>query len=143
MQRLPAGTLRKLATDRAFAWAAVLLLLLQVVLTTDHLGASAARAFAAAGDDVAVGLLELCHAGGGIATADPADDAPPAADRDSCVLCTLASLAGSGVVATPPVVTLPVAVATIARPVPPVERVTVRSPLRYGSLRGPPVLVFA
>ena len=122
--------------------AAVLLLLFQVVLSADHLGAVAARATGMVADDVAPGLLSLC---GGH------DESPLAPDRtgnpadrsDDCVLCSLAALSSHGVAASAPFVEAPapevfavvVAVAT--------DAVADRRPtLRHGTLRGPPAFSF-
>jgi hypothetical protein len=122
--------------------AAVLLLLFQVVLSTDHLGAVAARATGMVADDAALGLLSLC----GGHEASPLASAPTGspAERDDCVLCSLATLASHGVAATAPVVEAPapepVALLVAVAPDTVVDR---RPLLRHGTLRGPPAFPFA
>lgn len=118
--------------------AAVVLLLFQVVLSADHLGAVAARATGMVADDAALGLLSLC--GGHDESPLVSDGTGSPADRATdCVLCSLAALAGHGVAATAPVVEAPVPeiVAVVAAVAP--DAVSDRRPnLRHGTLRGPP-----
>lgn len=119
---------------------AVLLIVLQVVLSTDHLGAVAARATGRVVGDEALGLLSLCVGRdesplGLHRTGNPADRS-----RD-CELCSLAALASHGVAATAPLVVAP-EIAAVAPPVVvALETVVDRRPrLRHGTLRGPPAL---
>ncbi len=120
-------------------WLAVLLLLFQVVLSADHLGAAAAASFGRSAADEALGILALCHGDGSIDFAASGDDqVPPTAPVPPCVLCASVALAGAGVISVAPMPTdpAPVVLAEATRPV--VAAVTVRSPLRYGTGRGPP-----
>ncbi|MDK9697452.1 MAG: hypothetical protein OEL76_13795 [Siculibacillus sp.] len=137
------GTLlMRLRRHRPSGWVAILLLLFQVVLSTDHLGASAARVFAPEGSDDAFGLLEMCHGDGTLLTlVDEEAGTPRPASAPPCILCSVAALAGNGVASAPPVLAPPVLaffaeVSTIAP-----DAVVVRSPLRYGTGRGPPLPV--
>lgn len=123
--------------SRFGVFAAVVLLLFQVVLSTDHLGAVAARATGMVADDAALGLLSLC----GGHDESPLASAPTGSpsERDDCVLCSLATLASHGVAATAPVVEAPVPepVALFLAVAP--DTVLDRRPqLRHGTLRGPP-----
>ena len=121
-------------------WLAIVLLLFQVVLTADHLGAAAAASFGRSATEDAIGILALCHGDGSIDFAAPVDDeAPPTAPVPPCVLCASVALAGVGVISVAPVVTSPAPVVLAESPPPTVVAgVTVRSPLRYGTVRGPP-----
>ncbi len=122
------------------SWLAVVILLFQVALSADHLGATAARTFAPAIDDVALGILSLCHGDGSVEVLAGSDTPTPRAPATPCILCSVATLAAAGIVSAPldlvppslrPLVDLPIAVA---------EAPVVRSPLRYGTERGPPVV---
>ena len=120
-------------------WLAVVLLLFQVVLSTDHLGASAAAAFGPSFDDEALGILSLCHADGSTAAVDLSDDdGPKPAPVPPCVLCSAAALTGVGLTPASPVVAAPTAVVLVETAAPALVAVTVRTPLRYGTVRGPP-----
>lgn len=137
------GIFETMRRSRPGGFAAIALILFQVVLSTDHLGAVAARASGMAASDAALGLLALC---GGRETS-PLDATGPQgfpADRaNDCVLCSLAAIASNGVAPTAPVVDdLPLA----ARATPPAavvaEAILDRRPaLRHGTLRGPPPAV--
>lgn len=135
--------LSRLRRSGPIGWLAVVLLLFQVVLSADHLGADAARAFGPTPLDRAVGLLSLCHGDGSFDAAAPSDDEPDRSDRPqtSCILCSVATVAANGVVSHAPEIT-PVHHPLAADPAPSLpDRPTVRTPLRYGTERGPPVLV--
>lgn len=128
--------------SRLGVFAAVLLLVFQVVLSADHLGAVAARATGMVPDDAALGLLSLC---GGH------DESPLAGDRtgnpadrgNDCVLCSLAALASHGLTATAPVVDAPAPeIVALTLAVTPDAVVDRRPTLRHGTLRGPPALSF-
>ncbi len=128
----------RLRHHRPIGWVAILLLLFQVVLSADHLGATAARAFVGPFEDAALGLLSLCHGDGSLDPIDGSSDQathPPAAP---CILCTVAATAANGVTATPPALDLPQLRPLAEISFAPSTSVTVRSPLRYGTVRGPP-----
>ena len=120
-------------------WLAVALLLFQVVLTADHLGASAAAAFGRSPTDEALGILSLCHADGSIDVADTSGgDDPASPPVPPCVLCASVAIAGVGMISAPPAATNPVPVVLAEIAPPTTVSVIVRSPLRYGTGRGPP-----
>lgn len=120
-------------------WLAIVVLLFQVVLSADHLGASAAAAFGPSLDDEALGILSLCHADGSSAVADlSGDGAPKPAPVPPCVLCSAAALAGVGLTSAPPVVAAPSPAVSVETSTAPLVAITVHTPLRYGTLRGPP-----
>ena len=135
-------SLDRIRQSRLGVLAAVVLLLFQVVLSADHLGATAARATGLVADDAALGLLSLCggHDEGPLAaptgnTADRAND---------CVLCSLAALASHGVAATAPVVEMPTSLVVAVLVPAALDEVADRRPmLRHGTLRGPPARRFA
>lgn len=131
----------RLRRHRPTSWLAIFLLLFQVVLTADHLGATAARAFAPAIDDGAFGILSLCHGDGTIEVVADPDDAPLPPPTPPCVLCTVANLAAVGVVSAPPDLAPPLLRPLIDLPIAVTEAPVVRSPLRYGTERGPPVSI--
>lgn len=137
-RRVPA--LNGLRRSRAIGWLAVVLLLFQVVLSADHLGADAARAFGPTPLDRAVGLLSLCHGDGSFETIAATDDESdaPASPQTSCILCSVAAVAAHGVVSHAPEIAAPVHVLVVDRLPALPDRPTVRSPLRYGTERGPP-----
>ncbi len=135
------GSLVSLRRSRLVGWLAVLTLLFQVVLSTDHLGAAAARTFGVGALDEAVGILALCHADGSLAVAADPDDPAPGAPVPPCVLCAVAALAGNGVAAQPPVIPVVAATAPVWGPASVPASVPVRSPLRYGTERGPPIVL--
>ena len=137
-RRVPA--LNGLRRSRAIGWLAVVLLLFQVVLSADHLGADAARAFGPTPLDRAVGLLSLCHGGGtvDVAATTGGDDDPTEPSQTPCILCSVAAVAAHGVVSHAPEIAAPVHVLVIDRLPALPDRPTVRSPLRYGTERGPP-----
>lgn len=132
-------SLETMRRSRAGVLGAVLLIVLQVVLATDHLGAVAARATGRVVGDEALGLLSLCVGRdesplGLHRTGNPADRS-----RD-CVLCSLAALASHGVAASAPIVAAPALVlAALPAVVTPDTVVDRRPRLRHGTLRGPPV----
>lgn len=126
--------------SRVLGWLAVVLLLFQVVLSADHLGASAARAFGPTPLDRAVGLLSLCHGDGTIDAVAPSDDESDRSDRPQtpCILCSVAAVAANGVVSQASEIA-PVFDVSAAEPLPRLpDRPTIRTPLRYGTERGPP-----
>lgn len=135
--------LRRLRGDRLLCWFAVLVMVFQVVLTTDHLGAGAGRAVADRIDEAGLGILTLCHGDGPIdlTAADPNDERPAPSTSDRCVLCASPAVAGAMVAATPPVLPPPSIPRTEPAVIVSAEIVPVRSPLRYGTGRGPPVSV--
>lgn len=135
-------TLERLRRSSWAGWFAGLLLVFQVVLAADHLGASAAVAFGPTVDDAALGLLALCHGDGsvGVVAANDDETAPGSnAPVQPCVLCASMALAGVAVPATPPVIDVPpprifvVPIVTVAASIVP------RPFLRYGTQRGPPI----
>lgn len=136
-----ASIFRPLRRSRILGWMACALLLLQVAFAADHLGASAARA-AGASQAEAVGLLALCHGEGDdqIASSDlPSDRQTPDAVFHPCILCTVAQLGATGVAPPAPVIAVVDAVSgTVALAIDPATSRPVRSPLRYGTERGPP-----
>jgi len=141
MRRGRSTLLTRLRHHRPTRWLAVFLLLFQVVLSADHLGATAARAFAPANDAGAFGLLALCHGDGTIDVVGDSDDAPLRAPAPPCVLCSVATLAANGVVSAPPDLAPPLLRPLVDLPIAVTEAPGVRSPLRYGTERGPPVVV--
>lgn len=131
----------RLRHHRSIGWVAILLMLFQVVLSADHMGATAARAFADPHEDVALGLLSLCHGDGSLAPLDGSPDQsthPPAAP---CILCTVAAAAANGVTSTPPALDPPQLHPLAETSLPSQTTAPVRSPLRYGTLRGPPTSI--
>lgn len=123
-------------------WAAIVALLFQVVLSTDHLGAAAARAFGPSPIDEALGILSMCHGDGSIDVVDQRDPAerPLAAP---CILCAVAAIAANGVVSAPPVLPPQLDLAAVEVVLPTGDAVVVRTPLRYGTERGPPPSIVA
>ena len=134
------GPLDAFRRSRLGALAAVVLLLFQVVLSTDHLGAVAARATGLVAEDAALGLLSLC----GGHDESPLASAPQGSpsERDDCVLCSLAALASHGVAASAPIVEAPVPEPVVVQIAVAPDSVVDRRPLlRHGTLRGPPAPV--
>lgn len=129
--------LKRLRRFPPMRWVAVVVLLFQVVLSTDHLGAAAAQAFGPSPIDGAPGILSMCHGDGSIDVVDERDPTgrPLAAP---CILCTVAAIAADGVVALPPILPPPLDLVTAELSIPAGAGVVVRSPLRYGTERGPP-----
>lgn len=143
MRRTSGTGLERLRRSPRTALVAVLLLLIQVVLLTDHLGASAARAFAGTDDRAALGLLALCHGDGSLATLDVASDPSgpaPGADVSTCVLCAGMAIAGASVFAVPPALPILDLPFDLAPAAPEDEAAPGRPLLRYGIGRGPPVV---
>lgn len=136
-----ATILRRLSRSLVLGWVACVILLLQVALAADHLGASAARA-AGASQVEAVGLLALCHGEGDdqIASSDtPSDRQSPGAVVPPCILCSVAHLGATGVAPSAPVIALADAATETVEAAPESTPIRpVRSPLRYGTERGPP-----
>lgn len=122
-------------------WLAVVLLLFQVVLSADHLGASAARAFGSGNEDAALGVLSLCHGDGSVDFIDDSDDRTSHPPAPPCVLCSIATLAANGVASEPPVLSPPLLRPLIDLPIAVMEAPVVRLPLRYGTGRGPPRVI--
>lgn len=145
MDLRPTPALNSLRRSRAIGWLAVVLMVFQVVLSTDHLGADAARAFGPTPLDRAVGLLSLCHGDGSIDAIAVGDDESDRPDRSpsSCILCSVAAAAANGVAAQAPEIAAlaPVIMVESAPSLP--DLPTVRTPLRYGTERGPPTAVLA
>ena len=137
----PDSLLMRLRRHRPTGWAAVVLLLFQVVLSADHLGATAARAFAPTIDAAALGLLALCHGDGSVDPRAGSEDPGAPAPAPPCVLCSVATLAAAGVVSTPPDLAPPLLSPLADLPIAVAEAPVVRSPLRYGTGRGPPLVV--
>ena len=137
MRHRRSSLLERLRRSPPIRWAAIVALLFQVVLSTDHLGAAAARAFGPSPIDEALGILSMCHGDGSIDVVDQRDptERPLAAP---CILCTVAAIAANGVVALPPMVVPPLDRVTAEVAIPSGVGVVVRSPLRYGTERGPP-----
>lgn len=130
----------RLRPSRPTTWLALVLLIFQVVLTADHLGAVTARATSRLPIDTAGGLLALCH-GDETSTAKAGQSgedrsAPP------CVLCSAAALAAVGVVATGPVVVAPIDLPVALVACEPETLVVVHRPPRWGTVRGPPASFF-
>lgn len=139
MHRARADALKRLRHSRLLGWVGFVLLLFQIVLATDHLGASAARAFGPSPIEEALGILSFCHGDGTVTpiAGSPGSDTP-ATPAPPCILCTVAAIAAVGIASTAPVLAPPVVVRPAERPLPLVEPAPIRSPLRYGTLRGPP-----
>lgn len=131
----------RLRRHRPTSWLAILLLLFQVVLSADHFGATAARAFASAMDDGAFGILSLCHGDGTVDVVPDSDDAPLHSPAPPCVLCSVATLAAVGIVSAAPDLAPPLLHPLVDLPIAVAEAPVVRSPLRYGTGRGPPIAV--
>ena len=128
-----------LRASRLAGFLATLVLVLQVVLSTDHLGAAAASAFGPHLGDEAVGLLSLCHGDGTIAFVDESSsDGEHPAPLPPCILCVGATLAAQAMAATAPLLPLPDAPVFVEAPVFVVAVVATPPLLRYGSTRGPP-----
>ncbi len=128
-ERAPSS--RAFRNARPTLWLAVFAMLFQVLLTADHLGATAASAISA--DVAAAGILSLCHgeAGDRSSPIDTVDDL--------CVLCASAAVTGSGPAPQGPVVVGP-AVAAEARVSETVVAFLVSRPAsRFGVVRGPPL----
>ena len=140
MDHRRAHTLTDLRRSRVFGWLTVVLMLFQVVLSTDHLGADAARALGPTSIDRALGILSLCHGDG---TIDAIAGDPDGSDHSGrpatpCILCSVAAVAANGVVSHAPEIA-PTLHGPLADLVPVVaERPTIRPLLRYGTGRGPP-----
>lgn len=143
MDRRRAHALDGLRRSRAIGWLAVVLLLFQVVLSTDHLGADAARAFGPTPLDRAVGLLSLCHGDGSLDASLALDDDPdhPVGSPTPCILCSVAAVAAHGVVSHAPEIAALAPVLVIHRLPILSDRPVVRTPLRYGTQRGPPAVL--
>lgn len=139
-------TLERLRRSSWAAWLAGVLLLFQVALVADHLGASAAAAFGPVVEGEALGLLSLCHADGSASLVDDEDGSPiptSGSPVSPCVLCASMAVAGVGVQATTPAVgvappqifDVPVSASD--------EAIPGRPLLRHGTQRGPPLPVVA
>lgn len=136
-----ASIFRPLRRSRILGWVACALLLLQVAFAADHLGASAARAAGAVPGE-AVGLLALCHGEGDdqiASSSAPSDRQAPDVVFHPCILCTVAQLGATGVAPSAPVIAVvDAASGTVATAIERAASRPVRSPLRYGTERGPP-----
>ena len=142
MHHRRSSLLERLRRSPPMRWAAVVALLFQVVLATDHLGASAARAFGPSPVDEALGILSMCHGDGSIDVVDDGGSterplAPP------CILCAVAAIAATGVVSAPPMMVPPGDIVAVELVVPLGDGIVVRTPLRYGTERGPPPSIVA
>lgn len=125
-----ASSSRAFRNARPTLWLAVFAMLFQVLLTADHLGATAAAAISA--DVAATGILELCHGEAGDRSS------PIDAVDDPCVLCASAAVTGSGPVPQGPVVVGPAVVAEAPAPEVVVAFLVSRPIHRFGVVRGPP-----
>jgi hypothetical protein len=130
-----------LRESRLAGFLAMLLVVLQVVFSADHLGAAAASAFGPRLDGEAVGLLSLCHGDGSIlyAETDADGDGSRPAQVPPCILCVTATLAAHAVATSAPALPPPEPAVFVDLTV--VVADEIRSPpiLRYGSARGPPL----
>lgn len=140
MNRPHEKELERLRRSPWAVWLAAVLLLFQVVLAADHLGASAAAAFGTNQSDETPGLLSLCRGDGSVSLAE-GDGTPPASGTPvpPCVLCASISLTGTVLEAAAPILPPP------PPPIPPrvfasLEAVATPPVLRYGTGRGPPVV---
>ncbi len=132
-------TLERLRRSSWAAWLAGVLLLFQVVLVTDHLGASAAAAFGPTAEDRAVGLLSLCHVDGSVIDLADGEKGPePGLPVQPCVLCAVASLSSVAVQAVAPEVSVPAPQSSEVPLFSAIEALPTRPELRYGTERGPP-----
>lgn len=116
---------------RPMRWLALFAMLLQVLLTADHLGATAATSVSS--DVAAAGILSLCHgeAGDRSSPIDTVDDL--------CVLCASAAVTGSGPAPQGPVVVGPAVVAEARVSETVVAFLVSRPASRFGVVRGPPL----
>jgi hypothetical protein len=129
-----------LRESRLAGFLAMLLLVLQVVFSADHLGAAAASAFGPRLDGEAVGLLSLCHGDGSILYTDADADREDHAPLPPCILCVTATLAANVLSVAPPVVLpLPEPVVFVDLTVVVADEILSPPTLRYGSTRGPPL----
>lgn len=126
-----ASSSRAFRNARPTLWLAVFAVLFQVLLTADHLGATAAGSVSA--DVAAAGILELCHGetGDGSSPIDKIDDA--------CVLCASAAVTGAGATPTAPALVGPAVVAEAPAPEIVVAFLVSRPIHRFGVVRGPPL----
>jgi hypothetical protein len=73
-----------------------------------------------------------------VAAATGDDDDPTEPSQTPCILCSVAAVAAHGVASHAPEVAPLAATVLVVRSPVFSERPTVRTPLRYGTLRGPP-----
>lgn len=135
-------TLERLRRSSWAAWFAGVLLLFQVALVADHLGASAAAAFGPAIEGEALGFLSLCHGDGSENLVDDRDDSgqpPPGSPVPPCVLCASMAVAGVSIHATAPAVDGPPPRIVADPPSTSNEAIPRHLFLRYGTQRGPPI----
>jgi hypothetical protein len=137
-------SLRHLRDARWLRLLAVVVMVFQVALATDHLGATAARAAVAADETAGSGILAMCHPvdAGELSAADfDDDDRPIDPGADRCPLCTSPAVAGSLLAPAPPAAPLLDAPVGDRIVLPPVVALPVAAPLRYGVVRGPPTSI--
>ena len=130
-------TMAHLRESRLAGFFAMLLVVLQVAFSADHLGAAAASAFGPRLDGEAVGLLSLCHGDGSILYTDADGSAP--AEAPPCILCVTATLAAHAVAVGAPVLPPPEPAVFVELTVVVADEVRTPPILRYGSARGPPL----
>ena len=126
--------MHRLRHSRLAAVVAVLLLVLQVVATADHLGS---LAFAAgSGQAGAGGFLDLCR------SPRPAGAPSDATQPDApavCPACAIAASAAGGIVSLTPLLLTPVSFAVVAPAPIGVDLADPKPFTRYGATRGPPL----
>ena len=135
-------TLERLRRSSWAAWLAGVLLLFQVALVADHLGASAAAAFGPVVEGEALGLLSLCHGDGSVSLVED-DDGTRVPTSGSpvqpCVLCASMAVAGVSIQVAAPTVDVPPPQIFVVPTFTLVEAKPGRPFLRYGTQRGPPL----
>lgn len=143
MSRRRPTILEPLRRSRLAGWAAMLLLVFQVVLGADHLGAAAASAFGPSPQGEALGLLSLCHGDGSVelVAGDERDADRPGAAVPACMLCVVATLSANVLAVTPPLPVPPRPIVLGDLGVDLVDLAQVPPILRYGRNRGPPLPV--
>ena len=128
-----------LRESRLAGFFAMLLVVLQVAFSADHLGAAAASAFGPRLDGEAVGLLSLCHGDGSILYTDADADGSTPAEAPPCILCVTATLAAHAVVVSAPVLPPPEPAVFVDLAVVVAHEIRAPPILRDGSARGPPL----
>ena len=114
----------------------LLAMLVQILLTTDHLSATAAAATLGDLSTKPLGLFEICHSGEAAPAALPADG--DRLDVSPCMVCVLAGLAQSDA-ADAPALILPVALMMETGSLAVGAVILQHQVRRSGDIRGPPV----
>lgn len=132
-------TMAHLRESRLAGFLAMLLLVFQVVLSADHLGAAAASSFGPRDDGTAVGLLSLCHGDGSILYTDGDADRSAPPQTPPCILCVTATLAAHAVAVAPPALPAPEPTVFVDLTVVVADEIRAPAIQRNGSARGPPL----